>query len=99
MFTSAQNRHSWLGVGLVVGSAALYVLTFGLLYPVLGSTTNLLVLLPAAIAGWFFGLRSSLLAGLLTLPLNLILQGSVEPLDWAGVVRQIVGLGLLEPVL
>src|SRR5579859_4474479 len=100
MITSTQNRQrAWMGFGLACAVGAIYILTFGLLYPVLGSTTNLLAMVLIAIVAWFSGLRGGLIAGLLTLLLTTILLGAVENVNWATALRQGIGVGFLDLVL
>jgi PAS domain S-box-containing protein len=70
-------------LALCAGLTVLYVLAFILLQPLLGGSVSALALFPVAVAGWLFGLRGGLLAGVLllalTIPLlNLTMEMSID---------------------
>ncbi|MGH7462254.1 MAG: GAF domain-containing protein, partial [Longimicrobiales bacterium] len=59
------------------GAALIYVLAFAPAYTVMGVAVGMLSMLPVAAAGALLGLRAGLLAGLLSLPLNILLYDVV----------------------
>ena len=63
----------YLRILIVLGSIAAYTIIFLMLYPVAGSATAALIVIPLAIIGWFLGVRGSLLFGILIVPLNIFL--------------------------
>ena len=63
----------WLGYGLI----------FFLLYPLWGWATTLLSALPVMFVAWLWGFRAGTLAGLLSLPLTLIMLSIVNLPDWS----------------
>ena len=73
-------------VTIAVGSAAMYVVVFVLLRRY-GPQMATLSLLPVALAGWLFGMRIGLLAGLLVIPLNTVLLNLVGVSGWDALIQ------------
>ena len=63
----------YLRILIALGSIAAYTIIFLMLYPMAGSATAALIVIPLAIIGWFLGVRGSLLFGILIVPLNIFL--------------------------
>jgi diguanylate cyclase (GGDEF)-like protein len=63
----------YLRILIALGSIAGYTIIFLMLYPMAGSATAALIVIPLAIIGWFLGVRGSLLFGILIVPLNIFL--------------------------
>jgi glucose-6-phosphate-specific signal transduction histidine kinase len=55
--------------------ATLYALSFVPLHGVIDRSAAIISAVPVVVASWFFGTRTGVLAGLLTLPVNTILIG------------------------
>lgn len=82
-----------------VGAMGAYVLTFSLLYRLIGPMVGALVTLPAFMMSEFLGLRAGLLAGLLGLPLNALLYSLVGLRGWDAVIEPQVVAAMLVLVL
>ncbi|MFQ5854662.1 MAG: HD domain-containing phosphohydrolase [Anaerolineae bacterium] len=74
-------------VALDLSTWVAYVLAFVLLYRAQGPEVTALCLLPVAVAGWLFGMRAGLLAGLLSFPLNTLLLDLVGEPGWDTMIR------------
>ncbi len=74
----AFRRHNLRSDILVVFAVLLYTLTFSPLYNLVGNSTAALVLIPVALAGFYYGVGAGIVAGLLTLPLNFLLFSQFE---------------------
>jgi PAS domain S-box-containing protein len=59
-----------------------YALVFIPLHRLVGLAVAALAILPVVVMGWLFGMRSGLLAGLLTFPLNILLTALVTGTRW-----------------
>jgi PAS domain S-box-containing protein len=60
-------------IALLIASSLGYLFFFSLLFQRIGPGAINLVLLPVALVGWLWGFRAGLIAGSLTLPLNILL--------------------------
>ncbi len=67
-------RPSWSRAALVVGAFVAYALAYLPLRAQVGVSAGLLAMVPVALAGWAFGRRGGLLAGLAVMPLHTILM-------------------------
>jgi diguanylate cyclase (GGDEF)-like protein len=86
-------------VALLVAAAAAYVVAFLLLYPAMASGAAALGALPVGLAGWMFGLRGGVAAGLLCAVLNtLLLNLNGEP-GWDAVLNAGGGVGTVVIVV
>ena len=72
----------WARMAFALGVAAVYVIAFFPLYPLIGITTGALISLPLIAIAWLLGLRPSLIAGLLVLPLNTLLYNMAGLPGW-----------------
>jgi len=70
------------------GAVGLYALVFVPLYQVTGVIAASLSVLPLALAGWLFGKRGGLLAGLLSIPLHVGLFTLVGADGWQVVLQE-----------
>jgi len=60
-------------LAITLASYIAYILAFNFLDVLLGTITGMIVTLPVLTAAWMFGLRGGVAAGLISLPLNVIL--------------------------
>ncbi len=67
------KRVSRLRVALSLAVLVGYIPLFLLLYPLVNTASTVLAILPVAVVGWLFGLRAGLLAGVLSMPVDLVL--------------------------
>ncbi len=93
------DRDARLRLALVLGITLLYALLFAPLHRLIGGGVSALSLLPVMVAGWSFGLRGGLLAGLLALPLSLGLFSLVGQTDWAAMLKHGGGPGFFALLL
>jgi signal transduction histidine kinase len=82
IFQKVANLSSWVSLGSVIGLVVLYSFSYPALTATFGAGTSLLIVGPVILAGWFYGLRGGLIAGILGLLLNMILAGI--GLGWGG---------------
>ncbi|MEW6405422.1 MAG: bifunctional diguanylate cyclase/phosphodiesterase [Chloroflexota bacterium] len=68
----------YVRITFVLVSVGIYALIFFLLYPIAGSATAALTIIPIVIAGWLLGARGGLVFGFITFPLNNLLLGMVR---------------------
>jgi NtrC-family two-component system sensor histidine kinase KinB len=80
-------RPSRLHAMMILDAALVYALTFIPLHRALGNGVAVLCVLPAAVVGWYLGLRAGLVAGLLTFPLNTLLLNLVGLPGWEAVFQ------------
>ena len=78
-----------------------YVVLFFLLYPQFRESSAALAVLPVAVIAWLGGMRTGLLAGVLSFPLNMLLLNLVEirANPWAVVIQSGGGPGNVAIVL
>ena len=86
-------------VALTLGCMFVYVLLFLLFYSRIGPGIAALTTIPVIIVGWLWGLRGGLLAGLLSLPLNVLLFNFVGLQGWDMIFRGTGGPGSAAGVL
>jgi NtrC-family two-component system sensor histidine kinase KinB len=80
-------RPSRLHAMMILDAALVYALTFIPLHRALGNAVAVLCVLPAAVVGWYLGLRAGLVAGLLTFPLNTLLLNLAGLPGWEAVIQ------------
>lgn len=78
---------------VIAGLLALYVPTYGVLFPSLGFSVGVFVTVPVVVVAWWYGSRGGVAAGLLTYPVNGILVTLLTDSDWSDMAA--MG-GLLE---
>lgn len=78
--TMATQRR--LGLELVLGTMAAYVVAFESLYFTKGAGMCILSVVPVTVTAWLVGLWAGLLAGLLAFPLNILLLNMVGYTGW-----------------
>jgi signal transduction histidine kinase len=66
----------------MLGFTFIYILTFHILLDFLGSIASALISIPVALAGWYFGINSGLLAGFSGIALNTVLLSLIEGGPW-----------------
>jgi diguanylate cyclase (GGDEF)-like protein/PAS domain S-box-containing protein len=71
------RRRTALSGFLCMAAAGAYVAAFVPLHPILGEITGALAVLPVGLVGWLHGMRLSLVAGVLSLAVNVALYGTV----------------------
>jgi signal transduction histidine kinase len=71
---------------LVLTATLVYAVTFVPFHRVLGHEVTALSMLPVVAAGWYYGLRVGLLAGLLTFPLNTLLLNVAGEPGWGALI-------------
>ncbi len=86
-------RSSQARAALAVGAFAVYALAYLPLRAQAGIAAGLLSIVPVALAGWAFGLRGGLLAGLANTVLHMILMKLAGYPGWDVVLRETNGLG------
>ena len=72
-------------LAVILASYIAYILAFNFLEAVLGPAAGIIVTLPVLMAAWMFGLRGGLAAGLISLPLNIVMVEaftSQSATDW-----------------
>jgi diguanylate cyclase (GGDEF)-like protein len=90
----------YLRILLALASLAVYEIIFFLLYPLAGSATLVLAVIPMIIVGWLLGVRGSLVFGILSVPANNISLrmvgmpegGGIIPHLMAGFVFMLIGM-------
>lgn len=89
---AGRDRRVWRRVFALLTTGVLYVAVFPLLFPSRGPSTAALSLVLVVMAGWWFGLRPALAAGIGLFFLNTSLISAHSGMPWADVV-QLSGLG------
>ena len=83
---------------VILASYIAYILAFNFLEAVLGTITGIIITLPVLMTAWMFGLRGGVAAGLISLPLNIVMVvafSSQSASDWlfsGGIPGSISGL-------
>ncbi len=72
-----------------------YVLIFVPIYRLVGGIAAALAILPVSTMGLLFGMRAGLLAGLLAIPLNILLAHQVGLENWIILTQALPGTGLI----
>ena len=83
---------------IIISLTLAYIAVYVLLYPTIGSTVNLLVIVPATLAAWFFGVRGGLIAsfcaiGLTGLLMTLSHDSSLTDPSWQA--TKLLGYGVM----
>jgi signal transduction histidine kinase len=73
---------SFAGMGFFINFAIIYILIFVSLYPIIGLRVVVMSPLIVVIAGWFWGMRGGLIAGLFCFPLNVLLSKFIGDTNW-----------------
>jgi diguanylate cyclase (GGDEF)-like protein len=92
----------YVRIAISLGTLGLYILTFFILYPVIGSAAAALVIIPIVVAGWFLQVRGAVLAGFLTYLLNNFffiavkdpVAGNFLPNTFVGFAFTLIGVGV-----
>jgi diguanylate cyclase (GGDEF)-like protein len=77
-----QSKRNWVCLALLGGVTLFYCLSFKFLYVLVSSGATALSILLVLLAAWMFGLRGGLLAGPLTVLLNLSLLAVTGQINW-----------------
>ena len=80
------------------GAFIAYIISFFLLYPVIGVGAGVLSLVPVIITAWYFKMRGGVLGAVLAVSLNMLL-GYLEGQGWLTLLRTGGGLGPLIMLL
>jgi len=80
-------------IALVAALAIIYLLVYPLLHRWAGDIALAVALVPAGLAGWFFGMRAGVLAGLAALTANLFLFLAYP--DESDLIQFVIGSGLI----
>jgi PAS domain S-box-containing protein len=67
---------------LLMCAFALYIILFRMLYATLGHGMGAAVIIPTVAAGWMYGMRGGIIAGIATLPLTCLLCMFMDVPDW-----------------
>ncbi|MEO8397007.1 MAG: GAF domain-containing protein, partial [Chloroflexota bacterium] len=91
--TSFRNR-----LLIIISLTAAYIAIYALLHPSIGAAVNVLVIVPAAMTAWLFGVRGGIVAsicatGLTTLLLTLSHDPSLTDPNWQG--TRLLGYGVI----
>jgi PAS domain S-box-containing protein len=70
----------------IAATLLIYLFTFSSLYQQFGLDVIALVIIPVVLTGWLCGFRAGVLAGLLALPLNMLLLNQVTSSNWYAVL-------------
>jgi len=73
---------SFAGTGFFINFVIVYMLIFVSLYPIIGLRVVVMSPLIVVIAGWFWGMRGGLIAGLFCFPLNALLSKLIGETRW-----------------
>ncbi len=82
-------------MALALGAWGAYALAFAPLYRLMGAMVAALAALPVGVMGWLFGMRAGLLAGMLAIPLNVLLLTLVGGAGWDILTKWLAGNVLL----
>lgn len=75
---------------IALGSLILYALVFLAIYPSVGAAGAALTVIPAAVFGWFLGVRGGLLFGFLAAPVNMLLFQWVGNFEASGLIPNLL---------
>ena len=67
---------------LVACACVLYIVLFRMLYATLGHGMGAGVIIPTIVAGWMYGMRGGIIAGVATLPLTCLMCVLMGVPDW-----------------
>lgn len=84
-------------IAIVLAVAVAYGLAFLPLYRAIGDMAPALSMAPVALTAWFYGMRAGVVAGLLAVPLNVLLLTLAAPAGWDP-IKLVVGSPLILAV-